>query len=91
MAILCRLVEAAGQVVSKEVLEHAGWGTAVVSDGQAFQHAAFRRPIEHEVRRPDFIRRDGSERRRAVGDRHLLPAPAFQLEPRLRIQPVNAL
>jgi hypothetical protein len=63
----------------------------VIDDGQALQHAPFRRPVEDEIRRPHLVRRLRPDQRLAIDYRHLLPSPTLHLEPRLRVGPIDAL
>ena len=68
-----------------------GFRRGVVDDRQALQHAAFGRAIEDEVRRPHLVRRLRPGQRLAIRQRHLLPPPAPDLQPRLRVEPIDPL
>ena len=68
-----------------------GFGGRVVDDRQTLQHAAFGGAIEDEVRRPHLVRRLRPGQRLPIGQRHLLAAPAPDLQPRLRVEPIDPL
>ena len=68
-----------------------GFGRGVVDDRQALQHAAFGRAIEDEVRRPHLVRRLRPGQRLTIGQRHLLAAPAPDLQTRLGVEPIDPL
>lgn len=61
----------------------------VIDDGQTLDDAAFRRPVERKVHRPDLIGRQRASQWVTSCYRHLL-APA-NLQTRLGIKPIHSL
>jgi len=51
----------------------------------------FGRAVEHEVGRPHLVRRLGPGQGLPIGQRHLLAAPAPDLQPRLCAEPIDTL
>lgn len=87
------LQDARHRATSERTRRHDGDGFrgGVIDDREALQHAALSGAVEDEVRRPHLVRCLGPAERLPVGQRHLLPASAPHLQPRLRVESIDPL